>query len=478
MNRSSMPVNTTKLKKWWEDPNKILRCDLPFQRHAGAWSSIIKSTFIWSLLSDCYVHPILLLKDKLGVDAKGKTTFTYNIEDGQQRLTSLFAYLNDEWACHSATPTVEMDGFTYDLAGLKFSELPEELQNTLKQFTFSGQCFENYTMEEAENLFYIINSGVPLSAIQKSKSRMGTELIKFFSRLLDGHFFTQAINITEAQARREDDLLMLLQAALLLDNRHENLDYKSISAANCLAYAESIRGNYNSDKQQMLAEVVQYLDEAFPAKNKFLRKNNVPIVIVLAKVALEQGVEAKTFGGFVSIFANGIYPAYEEASGSGNVKAKLVQMRLRVMFLAFCQHFDLDCDEVQKPFADNISLSVSEAENKEVPVIETGDVEIIPPSDESGVESEDDSERSTEDETDGVESETESEESAEGETNGLEPEIESEEPIEDENSEADEDVASSDGAEEEFEEISEEDSEKSENVDESEVQGVVADGEE
>lgn len=377
MNRSSLPLSLHKLKKMWDSPDKLLRCDLPFQRLAGVWSSITKSNLIWSMLADSYIPAIVLLKDKVGVDDKKKDIFIYNIEDGQQRLTNLFSYMNDEWACHSATPTVEVDGFPYDLAGLKFSELPEELQNAISQYRFTIQCLENYTMEEAETLFYNINSGVALSAIQKSKPKMGTELIKFFSGLLEGNFFTQVINITEAQARREDDLLMLLQGALLLDNRHEAVDYKSISAANCLAYAANIRGTYNDDKKQMLAEVVHYLDKAFIQKNKFLRKNNVPIVIVMAKIALEQGIEEKTFSGFVNTFANTVYPAYDEASGSGNVKAKLVQMRLRVMFLAFCEHFNLDPAAVQKPFADSIPLQTDEAgiaEPEEDEIVDAADL--------------------------------------------------------------------------------------------------------
>lgn len=457
MNRSSLPLGLNKLKKWWDDPNKILRCDLPFQRLANVWNSMTKSCLVWSLLADSYVPPIVLLKDEAGVDDKGKPTYTYNIEDGQQRLTSLFSYMNDEWACHSATPPVEFEGFMYDLAGLKFSELPEELQNAISQFRFSVQCLENYTMEEAEALFYNINSGVALSAVQKSKSKMGTELIRFFSELLDGNFFTQAINITEAQAKREDDLLMLLQAALLLDNRHENVDYKSISAANCLAYAESIRGSYNADKQQMLAEVIQYLDKAFPVKNKFLRKNNVPIVIVLAKVALEQGVEAKTFGGFVSIFANSVYPAYEEASGSGNVKAKLVQMRLRVMFLAFCEHFNLDCTMVQKPFSDNIPLQAGALEREES-------------AENDSVPEENDEFDITQDDDMGLEPEIESSE----EDYGVEPEITEEDPSEVENSETDDAPASSDGEEDISAEFSEE---EAENTDESDI-SEADDGEE
>ena len=356
MIRSSLQIGVNKLKKWWDDDEKVLRNSLPFQRHAGVWSVYTKSNLIWSMLEDSFIPAIVLLKDKAGVDGKGKDVYIYEVLDGLQRLSTVFSFIEDGFALHSAVPSVNYDGFDYDIAGKKYSELEEELQSAICQYRFIIQCLENCNLVEAESLFFSINSGVALSAIQKAKPRMGTELIKFFTGLLEGHFFTQAVNMTEAQAKREDDLLMLLQSALLLDNRHEGREYKSISAANCFAYAESIRGSYNGDKQTMIADVIHYLDKAFTAKNKFLGKNNVPVVVVLAKIAIEQMVGEKTFAGFVNMFANGIYPSYKEASGSGNIKTRQVQMRLRVMFLAFCKHFELNAEEIKKPFADDIPL--------------------------------------------------------------------------------------------------------------------------
>ena len=180
--------------------------------------------------------------------------------------------------------------------------------------------------------------------------------MEFFNGLLTSGFFVQSVNLTEAQAKREDDLLLLLQTMLLLDNRHEGREYKNISAATCLAYAESIRNTYTEDKRNMLQAFVEYLDNTFLQKMKFLRKNNVPIVGVCAKVAQEQGADPSAFKAFICEFSNNIYPAYEEASGSGNIKAPKVQMRLRVMFLAMCQHFGWDAEKVQKPFAEEIPL--------------------------------------------------------------------------------------------------------------------------
>ena len=221
MNRSSLPLSLNTLKKYWEDEKQILKCTLPFQRKQGMWSSVTKSNLVWSILADSYIPPIVLLEDEAELNAKGKMTYSYEIEDGQQRLTSLFSFLNDEYQLHSSTPEVE--GTVYDLGGLKYSELSEECQNAIKNYRFSVQCLENYTMEEAENLFYNINSGVALSTIQKSKSKLGTELIAFFNELLESDFFTQYISITNKQALSEDDLLMLLFLVLFARNKKSRL---------------------------------------------------------------------------------------------------------------------------------------------------------------------------------------------------------------------------------------------------------------
>ena len=362
MNRSTLPLGVSALYKYWNSDERTLACSLSFQRNSSQWNLITKSGLVASILTDSYIPAVVFLKDKVGrTNEKGKDVVRYEILDGQQRLTSLFDFLDDKWALHGATEPIEFDGSMYEIAGKKFSELESELQDAIKGYRFSIQCLENYTYPEVEKLFFNINSGVALSTVQKAKPKLGNENMEYFSKLLSGNFFTQAINITEAQAKRDEDLLVLLQLLILLDNRHENREYKNISAAACLSYAETIRNTYDENKKALLLEDVEYLDEAFPSKIKFLRKNNIPITGVNARIALEQGVEPKDFRAFICDFSNGVYPEYDDASGSGNIKAPKVQMRLRVMFLAMCQYFGWNVEEVAKPFAEEIPLYLEDS---------------------------------------------------------------------------------------------------------------------
>ena len=118
----------------------------------------------------------------------------------------------------------------------------------------------------------------------------------------------------------------------------------------------------------MLLEIVDYLDSAFENKNKFLRKNNVPIVIVMSKIALENNVTPELFKAFINDFANALYPAYEEASGSGNIKIVNVNQRLKGMFVAMCNYFGWDINNVGKPFEseDTWTWDAITSENSEV----------------------------------------------------------------------------------------------------------------
>ena len=339
MQKSTLPQGIKTLKGWYQEKQQ-LKFDLPVQRNAGQWNNLQKSLLIHSLLSAFPIPPIYLIKEKIGEEG-GKDCFLYQALDGKQRLTSIFEFIDGEYALNATTPEAEVDGTAYDLSGLKFDALSEECQDEILGYRLTIYNLENCTDEEIEEVFARLNNSTPLTSIQKSRTVMGSELAQWTKDLCNSDFFTQSVNLTLAQVRKEADLEVLLQSMLLLEARHENYEYKAISVSEVTNFCTYIHDAYCDNKRLMILEILEYLSKVFPTQHKFLKKSNAPMVIVLSKLALENNIEADCFKTFIDSFSNAICPAYEENTGSGNTKREKTQGRLKSIAGAFANYFSL-----------------------------------------------------------------------------------------------------------------------------------------
>jgi hypothetical protein len=120
------------------------------------WDNSRKSLFIHSLITGFPVPPFYA----------GKQGEQYDMLDGQQRSDALVSFMNDEFLLHLEEDYQEIileNGQICDLDGKKFSELPEELQDKVKDFSFTIYYFDDITDDEIEEMFFRLNNGKPLS---------------------------------------------------------------------------------------------------------------------------------------------------------------------------------------------------------------------------------------------------------------------------------------------------------------------------
>ena len=404
---------TIKNLKSMHDSKETLNFDHPIQRQSAQWTNLQQSLLVHSILANYPVPAVYVEKtDSAETDDKGKAIYKYSVLDGKQRMTTVFSFINGEYALNEETPAAEIEGETYTLAGRTFEELDEDVRQELLRFKFSIFAFEDATDDEIEEIFFRLNNSTPLSKPQKARPLMGTENARFINSILTGSFFTEKCNFSKLQLRKSDDMCTLLQSMMLLDHKYNNYEYASISADEVMKYSAAIKGNYSEEQKDLLLEIIDYLDDAFDEKEKLLKKINVPMVVIMADIAIKEEIEPDEFHDwFLYFFVSN--KEYSQYCSSGSIKKEKVLGRLTTMEAHFTKHFKLDApaeaeedSESDEEIPETDSTGTSDLEESEISTEETAESEDNETSAEETFKSED-SEISTE--------ENESEEAAQEE---------------------------------------------------------------
>ena len=337
---------TIKNLKSMHDNKETLDFNHPIQRQSSQWNNLQQSLLIHSILANFPVPAIYVEKNNsTEMDDKGKPVFKYSVLDGKQRMTTIFSYINGDYALNEDTPTAEIDGERHDLAGKGFNELDEDVKQELLRFKFQIFAFEDATDDEIEEIFFRLNNSTPLTKPQKSKPLMGTTNARFIDSILNGSFFKEKCNFSALQLRKSDDMCTLLQAMMLLDNKYGKYEYASISADEVMKYSSHIKGIYSKEQQDILLSAIDFLDKAFDSKEKMLKKINIPMAIMMADLAIEKGITPYDFHNWFLYFFVACKAEYSQFCSCGSIKKEKVLGRLETMTNHFYKHFRLESED-------------------------------------------------------------------------------------------------------------------------------------
>lgn len=355
---------TIKNLKNMADSKETLCFDHPIQRQASQWNNLQQSLLVHSILANYPVPAIYVEKaDSSELDEKGKPVFKYSVLDGKQRMTTLFDFINGEYALSDETPKVEIESVSYDISGKTFEELDEDVKQELLRFKFQIFAFEEATDDEIEEIFFRLNNSTPLSKPQKSKPLMGVENAKFIDNILNGSFFREKCNFSQLQLRKSDDMCTLLQSMMLMDHKYGKYEYNSISADEVMKYSSYIKNNYSYEQQILLSTAIDYLDQAFDSKEKLLKKINIPMAILLADLALVKGIKPHDFHNWFLYFFVACKNEYNQYCSSGSIKKEKVLGRMSTMQAHFEKHFRIDEEDK------NIERTIDNANEQEEEIL-------------------------------------------------------------------------------------------------------------
>ena len=373
MNKTKLSWTVANIEKM-HDEKKVLSFDHPIQRKSEQWSDTQKSLLIHSMLANYPVPNIYVLReDSQELDEKNKPVFNYFVMDGKQRLTSVLSYIWGEFPLDENIPAIIIEDVEYQIAGKYFCDLEEPVQYEIKRYKFDIIAFEECSNREIEEIFFRLNNSTPLTKSQVAKAKVGVEIAELINELLTSKFFTTSCNFSKAQLKASDDQKVLIQSMMLLDtNNVPDFELKDFSENSMLEYSESIRGTYTDKQSNILKSAIQYLTDAFPEKNKQLRKISIPTLVYMADIAEDKEIKPMYFRQWFEFFTeeDELMEDYKTFCSTGSTKLEKVQGRLAVMTKSFCKYHEIEIPEELKDMVADVEEKLAAKKESEEMLID------------------------------------------------------------------------------------------------------------
>lgn len=364
---------TVKNLKAMRDEKETLSFNHPIQRQSAQWTNEQQSLLIHSMLDNFPVPSVYIHKtESVEVDAKGRHSYGYSVLDGKQRMTTVFSYIDGEFALADDTPDVTIEDTVYEIAGKYYDDLDEEVQKEILYFKFNIQAFEDVTDEVIEEIFFRLNNSTPLTKPQKAKPLMGVGNSIFINEILENRFFKEKCSFTKRQLMQSADLCTLLQGMMLLDNKYRGYDFPNISDDEAMVYSKWINGNYPEEYRCRIKKIVAFLDNIFYMKEKNLKKINIPILFLMADKALSLSISGTNFRRWFYNFFDNHKEEYGQYCSSGSVKKEKTLGRIEVMEKYFDDYFRTDVEGAteQEETVENEVLELTESTEQEATTTE------------------------------------------------------------------------------------------------------------
>ena len=373
MNKTKLAWTVANIERMHEE-KKVLSFEHPIQRKSEQWSDRQKSLLIHSMLANYPVPNIYVLReDSQELDEKNKPIFNYFVMDGKQRLTSVLSYIWGEFPLDENIPAIIIEDVEYEIAGKYFCDLEEPVQYEIKRYKFEIIAFEECSNREIEEIFFRLNNSTPLTKSQVAKAKVGVEIAELINELLTTKFFTTSCNFSKAQLKASDDQKVLIQGMMLLDtNNVSDFELKDFSENSILEYSESIREKYSDKQCNILKSAIQYLTDAFPEKNKQLRKISIPMLVYLADAAMDKEIKPMYFRQWYEYFTqeDELMEVYKTFCSSGSTKLEKIKGRMAVMTESFCNYLELEIPEELKDLVDEVKEKLAAKEESEEVLID------------------------------------------------------------------------------------------------------------
>ena len=274
INRSSITIS--EIRDMWE--RKELVVNKNYQRSSAVWPDSAQTYLIDTILSRYVVPKVYFYQ----VFDKTRKKVIREIVDGQQRLTTILSFLNNEFALTSRSEA---------FAGKFFQDLDDELQQRYLTYTIEVDIIYSAEQKDLLAMFTRMNAyTAPLNPAEKRHAQYEGPF-KWFVLEASASIGPKLVEfgvLTSKQNVRMQDAEFLTELAIVLEHGLTNKSDKGL---------DGIYKQYDKDFQRegdfkkQLHEFVKVLTEDFaPLRNTFLTKSYVCHSLFAALMQKKYGI--------------------------------------------------------------------------------------------------------------------------------------------------------------------------------------------
>ena len=311
------------------------------------WEKHRMSELIWSIIMGFPIPPVY---SERGGNDNDKVK-VYDVLDGQQRCTSIYKYINDEFALTELKPIpyLDEDGneCTIDISNKKFSELEEELQDVIKDATITVKYFDNLEQHQKAEMFRRLNNGKPLST--KSRTLASAKNIVGLLDIGSHKLFEEML--TEKARANKNHAVIVVKAWAMMNKDVEDISFASKDFNPMIEEAE-----ISTEEKQKLVNVFDFIvniheelignNEKAVAKKLYTETHFVSLIPYI-KEAMENGInEAMVAEWMINFFKTEnnteVYTKYMDACSGGVAKNASIVARHEALGESYNEFFKVE----------------------------------------------------------------------------------------------------------------------------------------
>ena len=288
-----------------------------FQRQENQWSNRQKSLLIDSMLRPYQIDPV---RCEVGSDDVRR------IFDGVQRATTVRDFFKEDgFRLAKDLKPVTIDGEVYEIAGKKYTQLDEAVQDKLNDYEMTIYVFTDCTEADIREMFTRQNNGKPLNNTQKRTAIESEKVSDIIFNLADHEFFEKVL--TDAQYKK-DVQRDLVRETLMLVNTDEENDFTSFRAKDIDSFVVWYAENINAADISTLTDVLDTLNTGDTIK---VKSTSIPMILYAGYKCLKDSKDFRKFSAAVDEFIENYdsNEAYKQIVQSGTTASAGVKARLQ-----------------------------------------------------------------------------------------------------------------------------------------------------